>query len=788
MVVRGIGAPHRTSGRALLALLLAGASPSCGSDARHSTDRDSGVPPALEGPAASVNVFVGTADADRLPSKTPVGGAGGSTFPGAALPFGRVQFGPDTTDVLPGGYRFGENRVFGFSTTHLNGAGCPIFRDVPFLPALAPPDPSSWEFPTFAHENESAHAGYYSALLDTRIRVELTATQRTALARVHFPGDAAYLLFPSEELPDAGLTQSFDARVADSELVTGSRVAGPFCFVGDSRYTLHFAIRFDRTFAEVGSWAGGRLHPESREAQGKQSGLYFRFDVPDARAVSFKVGLSYVSASGALANLDAESRGWDFDRRHADAIAAWNERLGRVEIDGGDDAERTLFYTALYRTLLQPAVSTDVDGTFIDFGGAVKDAGARPRYANFSGWDVYRSWVQLASVVAPDETSDLMQSLVDAADSCGALPKWSLGSDETAVMVGDPAAPAVASAWAFGARDFDGAAALRHLKRGATEPGTTCNGERIRPGLAEYLERGFVPVDGQEPLWGPVSTTLEYAVADFSIGRFAAALGDGAAEREFTARGRYWKNVFDPGHAARTFTGYVQPRLATDVAGGPAFQRADVTSDSGFVEGNAAQYTWMVPHDVPGLVAALGGPQATIARLDDFFAELNAGTAEPHFYMGNEPLFGAPWLYSFVGKPGKTQEAVRRIVRTAFATTPGGLPGNDDLGATSSWLAWALLGLYPAIPGEGVLVIGRPAFPRATIRLAGGKLLELRAKGTGDYVHGLAVNGTPWPKPWIDWTTLAGGAVLEFELGDAPHPTWGTGVADAPPAFAPPPN
>jgi predicted alpha-1,2-mannosidase len=459
-----------------------------------------------------------------------------------------------------------------------------------------------------------------------------------------------------------------------------------------------------------------------------------------------------------------------------------------VKIEGGTKDQSTAFTTALYHAFLQPGVAGDVSGAFMGFDGQVHQASGYTRYADFSGWDIYRAWIQLAAVLAPAETSDMMQSLVAAAGECGALPKWAIESTEAGVMVGDPADVILANAYAFGARGFDAQAALTAMVKGATDPTATCGAYPERQGLADYLALQYCPVDGAGAPWGPPATTLEYALADFAVARLAGALGDSATEERFLARGGYWKNVFDPNLTANGFTGYMQPRMSQDQGGEPAFQVVDVTQNVGFVEGNATQYTFVVPHDLPGLFAALGGDTVAVARLDSLFTQLNAGVSAPYCYIGNEPSFGLPWAYPFAGAPWRTQDVVRRILTTTFDTTPSGLPGNDDLGAMSAWQAWAMLGLYPAIPGVGGFVLGSPTFSKATITLASGNTLVITAEGgapDAPYVQSLTLNGVPSTSTWVAYDSVSGGGTLAFALGNQPNTSWGAGTGDRPPAFYP---
>jgi hypothetical protein len=369
------------------------------------------------------------------------------------------------------------------------------------------------------------------------------------------------------------------------------------------------------------------------------------------------------------------------------------------------------------------------------------------------------------AVLARRETNDILQSMVEAGQQLGHLPKWTHQNREANVMNGDPGTLIVANGHAFGARDFDARAALALMNQSGSEIAGT-----VRGGLATYLRSGY--------LWN-AANTLEDTSADFALSRFARALGDGPLAAAYATRARFWRNTFNPA------TGYIQPR-GPDGGWQTPF---DPASGSGFVEGNAAQYTFMVPYDLHGLFTLLGGPEKAVARLDELFRELNAGLKRPHFYIGNEPQFATPWAYHFAGVPSKSSAVVRRIATQSFRTGPGGLPGNDDLGATSSWYVWAALGMYPAVPGTDVLTLHGPLFPAAKVDLGGGKTLEIRGAGAradAPYVQTLSVNGQPTSKAWLPFSELAGGGTLAFTMGEQPNPEWGHAPADLPPSFAEP--
>jgi predicted alpha-1,2-mannosidase len=772
------------------ALLVPFAASGCGSDAADATTANDPPPVATDagdGPAHWVVPFVGTADAHAPNPVT--NGTMGSTFPGAAAPFGMVQWSPDTPTAGPPGYAFVDDTILGFSLTHLNGAGCTAMRDFPVMPVVGAWDGSADPTDGFSHDREVAWPGYYEVELDSGIRVDLTATQRAGLARFTFPsGAGGTVVLAGARQHEALVAKDFEATIRPDGVVLGSREDAFFCGTAP-HYRTYFAMRLERAAAEIGTWSAGATSPGATTVQGDHAGVYARFDGAGGRVVEVKIGLSYVSADAALANLDAEMPSWDFEATRATTLARWNEMLGRIAVEGGADAQKQTFYTALYHSLVQPAVASDVNGDFVGFDGQKRNASGYVRYQNFSGWDVYRSWVELAAMIAPTETGDMMRSLVEAGDECGAMPKWSLANTETGVMVGDPADAILASAWAFGARGFDVAHALELANKGATDPSAACNGVRVRPGIVDYLARGYCPVDGADQPDGPASTTLEYAIADFAIAELAKDAGDDATAATFLARAKNWKNVFDPALVANGFSGYVAPRYLADQNGAPHFDETiDVSHTAYFVEGNPTQYTFMVPYDVAGLVSALGGDAATVARLDAFFEELNAGTQRPHAYMGNEPNFFTPWEYPWAGAPSRTQAVVKDIVAQLFTPKPDGLPGNDDLGATSSWAVWAMLGMYPIAPGVGGLVVGSPTFAKETIAAPGAAPIVITAARSAPddaYVQSLAVDGADRTKAWIDWSEIAGGGSIDFTLASQPSATWGVSAADRPPSWLP---
>jgi predicted alpha-1,2-mannosidase len=714
-----------------------------------------GVANALEDLAAHVDPLIGTGPSNV---EHPVpGGRGGSVFPGASLPFGMIQWSPDTPRGEPSGYSYDDREIKGFSLTHFSGAGCDNFADLPILPTVGVRNRST---PVgFAHANEEASPGYYRVLLDNGVKVELTATTRTGHGRFAFPAGSAAQNLLFDARGSATGVRAARVDLEDSTQLSGMVASGNFCGT-HNEYTLYFAVKFDSAYEAASRWDGGAL---------------VSFPGAGGRAVQMKVGLSYVSVANAKENLDAENPGWDFEAMRAAARERWNEALARVTVSGGESRDRRIFYTALYHTLLHPNVFSDVNGDYVGFDRRMHRAEGYTQYANFSGWDIYRSQVPLLALLFPRETSDMMQSMVADGQQCGALPKWAQANGETGVMVGDPAAPIVAGAYAFGARDFDARSALALLQRSAKVPGTACNGIVMRPGLAEYLSYGYIP-EGVAGVWGGVATGMEYQGADFAIARLAAALGETQAAREFLARSALWQYQLDPS------TRLQRPRSASGAWVDGSF---GAHSTTGMVEGNAEQYVWMVPHDPKTLRDGLGGDSIMSSRLDRLFTRLNAGLEDPYFYMGNEPNFATPWLYPWARTPWRTQDVVRRIMEETFTDGAGGLPGNDDLGATSSWYVWAALGLYPVAPGDSGLVLSSPLFPKAVVALGDGKSLTIEANGApARYIERAMLDGVEHRTAWLDASQLLEGASLQFDLSR--HPTlWASEAGDEPPARLP---
>ncbi|MGW5490733.1 GH92 family glycosyl hydrolase [Streptomyces olivaceoviridis] len=778
--------------------------------------------PALAAPAAPPGLVK-----DPTPYVDPLIGTrnGGDVFPGAVVPFGMLSWSPENTrgdatrTAAPGGYQYDATRVRGFSLTHMSGTGCAGGSgDIPFFPyagevtsSPASDTKDAVYASDFRHADETAEPGHYKVGLASGVTADLTATARTGSARFTYPAGKPASLLVRTANSEVGSQDSTVTIDPDTRTISGSVTSGNFCGYLDPEgqrayYTLYFTARFDRAFQATGTWHDDRLDPGSREASGgtggfshggrpvagKGAGGYVRF-APGDGPVNVKVGISYVSREAAEANLAAENPpGRSFDAVREAARRAWRERLGAIRVGGGTDAERTTFYTALYHALLHPNVISDADGRYRGADGRVHTVDRRrhAQYGTFSGWDVYRDQVQLLTLLDPRTGSDIAQSLYELArQNNGVWDRWLHGASGTHVMNGDPSPAALAGIRAFGGTDFDLKGALKSLVRAATVPtpqdlspaGKPVLSVGQRPSLDKYLKLHYMP--SVSNAWGGAAETLEMSGADFAISQLARAAGEKDTADTFAHRAQWWQNNFNV--AAAPDGGYIAGRKAD----GSWVTGFTPDTGNGFVEGTAAQYTWMVPHDPAGLFAALGGREAALARLDDFFHDADGGWAftgngGTKSELDNEPSINVPYLYDYAGAPYKTQETVRAAMRQLWSTEPGGIPGNDDLGAMSAWYVFSALGMYPQVPSRAELVLASPLFERIEIDRPHGNDISVRATGAAadaPYVRSLKVNGRSSDRPWLPASFVRDGGRLDYTLSTTPDHDWG--ASSPPPSF-----
>ncbi|GAA2612845.1 GH92 family glycosyl hydrolase [Dactylosporangium fulvum] len=794
-------------------------------------------------------------------------GTQGSTnsFPGPAMPFGMVQFSPDTasggnvqsTNGPSGaGYKYNQNHIIGFGMTHAS-QGCGMGGDFPILPTsydnltATSNTAAPWaqkislnrtEFP------ETGETGYYKATArDTStmngtvaagrlITTELSASTRAGIAQFTFPADTPAPKVFLRTNQTAWSTSSFNSEMTvdpETGLVTARALVGNFCRKGQ-QHNLYYALRFEQPWAGFGTWVNGQAAQAGRTHvstnANTQTGGYFTF--PDGtQVIRARMAISYTSTANAVLNLNTEmpnTRTFD-DVRTANR-AAWNTELSKVQVsaplDGQSDDNLRTFYTQLYHSITHPATHSDVNGEYLGFESTPKihnvsespgaNGRTRRQYTMISDWDTYRALTPFQAAIWPEVASDQAQSLVNAAEQMGSFPRWAVANTSTNQMNGDSVAPLLAFTWHFGARDWNVDRAIDIMlensigsKAGKFTGGTNTgaggtNGMTNtrwpimqRPGADYYNEYKYAPqlrpFQADHVVTG-ASYTLEYAIADFSVAELAQARGRTATAKQFYERAQWWQNLWNPtadGIQPRDVNGRYpesDPRLQYPASFGYRGNVYDL-GQQGFEEGNAEQYLWMVPHNLADLITAMGGKEAATARLDKFLSTglvRGAGANVPYMNLDNEPNFGVPWVYNYLGRPDRTSEVVDQITGTLFGYKPAGSePGNDDLGALANLYVWAALGMYPETSGASAVNFNTPLFDKSVIKLGNGRTLTINAPGAQSgkrYINNVKINGATSSKSWFDWKTVSKDTTIDFTVGSTPN-GWGTGNSDLPPSW-----
>lgn len=649
--------------------------------------------------ASEVNPFIGT---DYT----------GNTYPGAQWPHGLVQLSPD--NGLPGwdriaGYYYPDSTIAGFSHTHLSGTGAGDLYDISFMPVTDPvrkADAPLGIHSRFSHDSEEARAGYYKVTLDDYgIDVELTATEHCGIQRYTWPGDSGKVILDLAKAMNWDATKLTGLEVIDSVTVAGFRFSDGWA----RNQKVWFATRFSKPFesVEIDSVAG---HVAT-----------FGFATTPGEQLTVVTAISGTDAEGAAANLAAEAPHSDFDRYLAEATAKWNSMLGSIEIDTADPDERTVFYTALYHSLLAPVVFSDADGRYRGPDGEIhRCEPGHKHYSTFSLWDTYRAAHPLYTIIEPDAAADMAQSMIDFSRQNGRLPVWNMWASETDMMIGYHSAPVIADAILKGIGNIDAQAALDECVR-------TARLDSYRS-LGDYRTLGFVPAD-RDSSWS-MSKTLEYAYDDYCIAQIAKYVGNDSIYNEFMARSRNYVNQFNPS------TGFMQPRRSDGSFVEP-FAPDAYTED--ICESNAWHYLWSVQHDVDSLISLLGGKERFEQRLDRFFTAEVDSAALPLFSTGmigqyahgNEPSHHVAYLYNHTASPEKGRDYLTRIMKELYTNSPDGLCGNEDCGQMSAWYVMSALGFYPLNPVGGVYEPGIPLYRSARINLPAGKTFEITRDPSG---------------------------------------------------------
>jgi predicted alpha-1,2-mannosidase len=734
-------------------------------------------------------------------------GGDGHLFPGATVPFGMVQLSPDT--AMPdfkhaykwaAGYQYNDPTIMGFSHTHFSGSGHSDMGDVLVMPIagdvkLDPGDekvPGSGYRSRFDHATEVEHPGYYAVTLaDYGVRAELTANQRVGWHRYTFPaGKPAHLLLDMRpsiyDYPGKVLWSNLQVR-ADGT-ITGCRTTRGWA----PGRELCFAMRFNQpmvsrelynreTDLTYKGFKGPGNQPQDANAQNGRA-LEGVFDFGELKQpLLVKVAISSVSEANAIANLDQDGKGWDFDAQRANATAAWNKALAGIDVDGSQ-VLRTQFYTALYHSMIAPNLAMDVNGEFRGPDHQVHHADGFDFYSSWSMWDVYRAQQPLLILLHPDHTVNFVRSLIASqqASPFGMLPVWAYQGLETWCMTGYHAVAIIADAYVKGIRGFDADKAMKAMVSTATYGDY---GD-----LADYMKIGYVPID-KEVEGG--SKTQEYAYDDWAIAQMAKALGKNDIYNTFEKRSTNWRNVWDPK------TGFMRARLSNGKFREP-FDPTSAGYGDDYTEANAWQYSWYVPQDVAGLITAMGGDKAFTDKLDQMFdakvdpaifKDVEDITGLIGWYAhGNEPSHHIGYLYDYAGEPWQTQHRLTQIMDNEYGPGPAGLIGNDDLGQMSAWYIFTALGFYPVTPASDEYAIGRPFLPRAAIHLSNGHTFTITASpmdAAHPYVGSVTLNGKPLDRVYLRHADILAGGELHFTMQAEPNKSWGTAISARPTAMSP---
>ena len=723
--------------------------------------------------ASYVDPFIGT-------------GGHGHTYPGAVVPNGMIQPSPDTRidewDACSG-YYYADSTINGFSHTHLSGTGCADYGDVLLMPTVGPQDvrpvsQKSQQLPwcsSFSHEREVAEPGYYSVFLDRYgVQAELTSTARAAIHRYTFPEteEAGFILDLDYSIQHQLNRDMVIEVVSDTEIRGHKRTA----YWLPDQYIAFYA-RFSKPFTCT-LLTDSVVPPEGGPRQPVCKAL-LQFPTARGEQVLVKVGVSAVDMEGARRNVETDLPDWDFDGVRQAARRAWNDYLSRIDIETDDADSRTIFYTALYHTGIQPYLFTDADGRHRGMDGRIHTGDVSdPVYTAFSLWDTFRAFHPLMTLIRPAQNQAFIRSLLLKHREGGVFPKWELAANYTGTMIGYHAASLIADSYAKGQRDFDVEEAYRACLRTAEYDTTGIHTVRwmvpfLMPAAKYWKNKiGYIPCDKDNEA---VAKALEYAYDDWCISQLAGALGDESVRAKYATFAEGYKTYFDP--STRFMRGLdSQGKWRT-----PFNPRSSNHRNDDYCEGTAWQWTWFVPHDVDGLVDLMGGREAFIGKLDSLFTAPSSMEGETvsaditglrgQYAHGNEPSHHIAHLYNYVGQPWRTQEVVDQVLRTLYSVRPDGLSGNEDCGQMSAWYILNSLGFYQVCPGRPVYSIGRPLFDRAVLHLGNGQDLVITVRDNSPenkYVQKVLLNGKELDTPFFTHQDIAGGAELEFVMGAVP--------------------
>jgi len=744
-------------------------------------------------------------------------------FPGPGLPFGMVHLSPDVYNkrwTYASGYQYADNSIMGFSHTHYSGIGMVGKGDILIMPTVGQKlriTPGSRENPDegyrsrFDHADETASPGYYSVhLKDYDIEAELTVTKRAGMHKYPFPkSESVHILIDLGHIIGHAPSEKSHLEFVNNHSIEGYKVS--------QEAIVYFVIEFSKPFAAYGTWDGKYKTPESSASlfpyksaeSGSNIGAFVNYCTNTNEVIIIKVGLSYVSVAGAHENLKTEIPGWDFNRVKKEAKETWNKELKIIEVNGGSEEHKQVFYTALYHSILAQGISSDVNGKYFGMDGKIHIAEDYLFFPSFFCWDTYRSEHPLMTLVEPEYVNDMIKSIVSKTKNYGWLPAQHYRNVFGQGMVGDHLVPIIVDAYMKGFRDYDVEFIYEAMRKKAMElPTPPLLPFAGRSGLEYYLKLGYVPVD---KVTESVSNTLELAYNDWCIAQMAQKLGKEDDYKLFMQRARNYKNLFDPG------TNFMRPKKMDGTwLAACGNKPAKIITDGDhsfydcfdpllvgrrpnryFTESNAWQYIWSVQHDVNGLINLFSNKDDFIAKLDSLFI-MSPEISEPkyvgvvgtigQYVHGNQPSHHVTYLYNYTGLPWKTQEKVRQVM-DMYRTSQGGICGNEDMGSLSSWYVLSAIGFYPVCPGQNIYVIGTPLFEKATIKLNSQynacefTVKAINVSSENKYIQSAILNGKPMSKTWLSHEEIINGETLVFEMGPKPNKKWGTNPLDIPPSM-----
>jgi len=708
-------------------------------------------------PFELVNPFIGT-------------GGHGHTYPGATLPFGMVQLSPDTR--LEGwdgcsGYHYSDSIIYGFSHTHLSGTGVSDYGDVLVMPTQgkvqfdngyksgADKGYASW----FKKETEKASPGYYEVkLAENDIDVRLTTTERVGIHEYTFnkegDGNVIIDLEHRDKLISSGL--SFKGK----NIVEGFRISN----VWAKEQHLYFVLETSKDFIDY------ELNAQADINRAGSTKVALKFDLKQGEKVVIKVGISAVSIEGARKNLEAEAPHWDFEKYKDEAKTKWEKALNKIEVKGTKEDNLTIFYSALYHTMIAPNVFSDVTGEYRGMDMQIHKTDNTEVYTIFSLWDTFRAAHPLYTIIEQDKTNAFINTFLAHYHQGGRLPVWELAGNETDCMIGYHAVSVIADAYIKGIRGYDTEKALEAMQHSAS---------LNHLGLSAYKAKGYIG-SGDEA--ESVSKTLEYAYDDWCIAIMAKDMGKQEVYSNYIQRAQNYKNLFNP------ITGFMQSKMNGTWSSG--FNPAEVNFN--FTEANSWQYSMFAPQDISGLIKLYGGEDKFEQKLDDLFST-NMELSGRHqvditgligqYAHGNEPSHHMAYLYNYIGKPWKTQQKVNQILNEQYQNKPDGLSGNEDCGQMSAWYVLSAMGFYSVTPGLNYYTIGTPHFNESTIHLENGNKFQILAKNLTEsniYIQSAMLNGKKYTKSFLNHQDIMNGGELVFEMGKKPNLSWGNGIDNIP--------